>query len=202
MAPRPCGARLGGERAPAQRERKGSERRKVFAERNPEGGLRSWPSFRSVPCADDCRCYAGAPLRAFRRSGYVVLQRFRKCVDGVFPAGGSRQVLQSRADHDRSRRGGGRGACGAACASSRRVSPYSGRLALACRFSARRRPQRVVQGHGASRPQAGAACAPPIGYRFEVFAAGRAEAGARKVAEGNPEGGHRGRFLGGSAGCL
>ena len=33
-----CGARHGGEKAPAQRERKGSERRKVFAKQNPEGG--------------------------------------------------------------------------------------------------------------------------------------------------------------------
>jgi hypothetical protein len=33
-----CGARHGGEKAPAQRERKGSERRKDFAKQNPEGG--------------------------------------------------------------------------------------------------------------------------------------------------------------------
>src|SRR5215207_2932435 len=36
--PLPGGARHGGERAPAQRERKGSERRKDFAKQNPEGG--------------------------------------------------------------------------------------------------------------------------------------------------------------------
>src|SRR5687767_4840911 len=62
-APLPCGARHGGGKAPARRERKGSERRKVFAKQNPEGGRKplGWrPSFRSVPCADDCRCYTGA----------------------------------------------------------------------------------------------------------------------------------------------
>src|SRR5215211_1466300 len=37
-APLPGGARHGGEKAPARRERKGSERRKVFAKQNPEGG--------------------------------------------------------------------------------------------------------------------------------------------------------------------
>src|SRR5215211_7297363 len=37
-APLPGGARHGGEKAPARRERKGFERRKVFAKQNPEGG--------------------------------------------------------------------------------------------------------------------------------------------------------------------
>src|SRR5215204_4647246 len=37
-APLPGGACLGAKRAPAQRERKGLERRKVFAKQNPEGG--------------------------------------------------------------------------------------------------------------------------------------------------------------------
>ena len=58
---------LGTKRAPAPRERKDFERRKVLAEQNPEGGRKplGWrPSFRSVPCADDCRCYAVAPSRA------------------------------------------------------------------------------------------------------------------------------------------
>lgn len=39
---------LGAERAPARRERKGSERRKVFAQRNPEGGLQPELSERTL----------------------------------------------------------------------------------------------------------------------------------------------------------
>src|SRR5215211_8522097 len=73
--PLPGGTRHGGEKAPARRERKGSERRKVFAKQNPEGGRKpsGWrPSFRSVPCAEDFRCYTAAPSRA---SGLDVLRR-------------------------------------------------------------------------------------------------------------------------------
>ena len=49
-------------RAPAQRERKGSEWRKVL--RSKPGGWALARAFGASPCEDDCRCYAGAPLRA------------------------------------------------------------------------------------------------------------------------------------------
>ncbi len=49
-APRPCGARRGGFRVPARRERKGSERRKVFAQRNPEVDPVRRESFRTGAC--------------------------------------------------------------------------------------------------------------------------------------------------------
>lgn len=58
-APRPCGARPGGEKAPAQRERKGGD---------PENRRFRWSrtarAFSGCPCEDDWRCYAVAPPRA------------------------------------------------------------------------------------------------------------------------------------------
>jgi hypothetical protein len=78
LRPVPAERDLGAKKAAGQRERKGSERRKVLRSKPLVGGRR--PSFRSVPCADDCRRYAGAPLRALHRSGYegVACLRYRR----------------------------------------------------------------------------------------------------------------------------
>src|SRR5215211_9517031 len=64
-APLPGGARHGGEKAPARRERKGFERRKVFAKQNPEGG-RAKPgrAFGAYLARTTAGATLSAPLRA------------------------------------------------------------------------------------------------------------------------------------------
>jgi hypothetical protein len=79
-APLPGGARLGGEKAPARRESKGSERRKVFAKQNPEGGRKPLKAGGRAFGASLARRTADAtlpPLRALPGSGKLRLKTGR-----------------------------------------------------------------------------------------------------------------------------
>src|SRR5215211_4979311 len=67
-APLPGGARLGGEKAPARRQRKGSERRKVFAKQNPEGGRKPLKAGGRAFGASLARRTAGARLSPLSRA--------------------------------------------------------------------------------------------------------------------------------------
>jgi hypothetical protein len=74
-APLPGGARHGGEKAPARRERKGSEWRKVFAKQNPEGGRKPLKAGGRAFGASLARRTAGATLVPLSRACQV---RFSK----------------------------------------------------------------------------------------------------------------------------
>src|SRR5829696_225793 len=80
-APLPGGARHGGEKAPARRERKGFERRKVFAKQNPEGGRKPVKAGGRAFGASLARRTADAtlpPLRALIWFAFQGTQMYRK----------------------------------------------------------------------------------------------------------------------------
>src|SRR5215204_6149172 len=78
--PLPGGTRHGGEKAPARRESKGSERRKVFAKQNPESGRKPLKAGGRAFGASLARRTADAtlpPLRALPGSGKLRLKTGR-----------------------------------------------------------------------------------------------------------------------------
>ncbi len=112
----------------------GLRAQKGFCLQNPEGG-RS-PSFLRVPCVDDSRRYADAPLRASCRSisafGRKVPVHGRGSESASVETVRRSAARRSRSffDHDYSLRGGGRGACGAVCAPTPAARKRSGGPAM------------------------------------------------------------------------
>ena len=118
LRPTPWRSAPGGERAPAQRERKGSERRKVFAKQNPEGGQ-----------AKPVRAFGASLARTTAGATLLALARFLRCLSQ-----GREEILRSAASgslppfprlaaNRRWTRGSGRtGDAAASCAPPRRTS--------------------------------------------------------------------------------